>query len=207
MLITAIEKSKGSACCVYVEGELAITLDAEIILNHKLRAGTEMSRDALYALKHESDLRRTRERALYLLESRSHTRKELVDKLTKTSDEELAELVACRMEELGLINDEDYAERYTRQLVNKGYGAQRVRRQLAQKGINREQIDRQLEALAQTVDVDETLAAIITRKYTRYLGDKKGEDKTIAALMRLGYRYEDIRRVLAAYQDGNYSDE
>lgn len=202
MLITAIEKCKGSTCALYVDSELAMTLDAEIVFSNKLKAGVELDHDVLFELKYQSDLRRTRERALYLLESRSHTRKELVDKLVKNSDEEIAEQIADRMEELGLLNDADYAERYARQLVNsKGYGMDRVRRQLAQKGIDRELIDEQIAALSETVDVDEKLTTLIQRKYERYLGDKKGEDKTISALIRLGYRYDDIRRALAAFRE------
>jgi len=175
-------------------------LDAEIIFNAGLKAGREIDQNALFELQKQSDLRRTRERALYLLGYKSHTKKELTDKLAKTSDEDTAAEIAGRMEELGLVNDADYAERYARQLTNsKGYGMSRIRQQLYKKGIDRELIDDTLEQLAQTVDVDEKISELIERKYQRYLGTKKGVDKTINALIRLGYRYDDIRRVLNTF--------
>ncbi|WP_312643557.1 RecX family transcriptional regulator [Hydrogenoanaerobacterium sp.] len=201
MLITAIEKRKGTRCAVYVDGEYAMMLDAEIIFNVGLKAGKAIDRNALLELQKQSDLRRTRERALYLLGYKSHTKKELTDKLTKTSDADTAAEVTGRMEELGLVNDEDYAERYARQLANsKGYGMSRIRQELYKKGVDKELIEDTLEQLAQTVDVDEKITAIIERKYARYLGDKKGVDKTINALIRLGYRYDDIRRVLNTFE-------
>ena len=200
MLITAIEKRKGTRSAVYVDGEYAMMLDAEIIFNAGLKAGREIDQNALFELQKQSDLRRTRERALYLLGYKSHTKKELTDKLAKTSDEDTAAEIAGRMEELGLVNDADYAERYARQLANsKGYGMSRIRQQLYKKGIDRELIDDTLEQLAQTVDVDEKISELIERKYQRYLGTKKGMDKTINALIRLGYRYDDIRRVLNTF--------
>lgn len=202
MLITAIEKRKGTQCAIYVEGELAMLLDAEIVFNKGLRSGIELDRDGLFELQRQCDLRRTRERALYLLGYKSHTKKELYEKLAKTSEEALAAEVTDRMEELGLVNDADYAERFARQMANsKGWGMARIRQELAKKGVERDLIDETLAALAETVDVDEKLAEIIERRYARYLGDKKGIDKTINALIRLGYRYDDIKRALRAKTD------
>ena len=207
MLITAIEKRKGTQCAVYIEGEYTMMLDAEIVFNKGLRSGIEVNRDEIFELQHQCDLRRTRERALYLLGYKSHTRKELFDKLTKTSNEELAAEVTERMEELGLINDADYAERYSRQLANsKGYGVVRIKQELNKKGIDRELAEEALEQLAQTIDVDEKLKNVIHKKYMRYLGDKKGIDKTINALIRLGYRFDDIKRVLRQCSEDDYID-
>ncbi|MEG1428438.1 MAG: regulatory protein RecX [Hydrogenoanaerobacterium sp.] len=202
MLITAIEKRKGTQCAVYIEGEYAMMLDAELIYNRGLRAGLEVDRDDIYEFKRQCDLRRTRERALYLLGYKSHTKKELFLKLAKTSDEELAGEVTARMEELGLLNDEEYAQRFANQLVNsKSYGINRVRQELTKKGIDRDIIDNTLAELSQVTDTDEKLKSIIDKKYARYLDDKKGIDKTINALLRLGYRFDDIRRVLRYYAD------
>lgn len=202
MLITAIEKRKGTQCAIYIEGEYAMLLDAETVFDKGLRSGMEVTREEIFELKRRCDLRRTRERALYLLGYKSHTKNELLLKLTKTSDEETAQEITERMEELGLLNDADYAERYSRQMAEtKGWGAGRIRQELARKGVERDIIDDAMEQLSQTVDTDEKLDEIIVRRYARYLGDKKGIDKTINALMRLGYRFEDIRRALRRYAD------
>lgn len=43
---------------------------------------------------------------------------------------------------------------------------------------------------------NEDLVALIERKYMRYLSDEKGINKTINALVRLGYSYREIKDAL-----------
>ena len=71
---------------------------------------------ALEQIIFANDYRKARERALYLLEYRDHSFKELYDKLEKNYSNEVCEAVMQKMVELGLINDEEYAEKYARQL-------------------------------------------------------------------------------------------
>ena len=201
MLITALEKQKGG-WAVFVEGEYALTLDAETFVRAKLRAGEEITPARLDELKHQSDLRRTRERARYLLETRAHSRKELFDKLVKTGGEAAAGEVTARMEELGLLDDADYAARLARQLTErKGYGEVRVRQELARRGIDRELIEDAMAGVAETADVDAALDALIARRYARCLGDEKGRSRAIGGLLRMGYRQADIRRAIGRARD------
>ena len=55
-----------------------------------------------------------------------------------------------------------------------------------------------LEELAP--DPEEKLREIVERKYRNQLGDEKGYRRTVAALQRLGYGWEDIKTVLAEFQ-------
>ena len=48
-------------------------------------------------------------------------------------------------------------------------------------------------------DPCDAVRELIERKYLRYTGDRKGRQKIIAALIRLGHRYGDIRTVLEEY--------
>ena len=97
--ITAIEKAK-KGYHLFVEGEYALTLNAEVLVETGLRSGQEITPQRLDEIKGASDRRRARERALYLLESRSHSRKELFDKLCRSVPEEIAEETADRMVQL-----------------------------------------------------------------------------------------------------------
>ena len=44
------------------------------------------------------------------------------------------------------------------------------------------------------------IGALVERKYLRALDDERGRRRTVAALQRLGYRWEDIRRALKEYE-------
>ena len=147
----------------------------------------------------ESETRRAKEKALYLLEYRSHSKKELADKISRTTSREAAEAAVEKMEELGLMNDEAYARQLAGTLLEKkGYGLRRARQELLQKGIDRELVEELLEELAP--DPEEKLREIVERKYRNQLGDEKGYRCTVAALQRLGYGWEDIKTVLAEFQ-------
>ncbi len=104
------------------------------------------------------------------------------------------------MEELGLVNDEAYARQLAEVLLGKkGYGVRRARQELLQKGIDRELTEELLEEMAP--DPEEKLREIVERKYRKNLGDEKGYRRTVAALQRLGYGWEDIKTVLAEFRE------
>ena len=199
--ITAVEKAK-KGYHLFVEGEYALTLSAEVLAQAGLRAGQEITPQRLDEIKQAGDRRRARERALYLLESRSHSQKELFDKLCRSVPEEIAREAADRMVVLGLVDDESYARRWAAMLWReKKYGPRRIRQGLMQKGFDRELIDQVLEEMNDSFmqeEAAEQLEGLIQRKYARYLsdGDPKGRNKTVNALLRLGYDYDQIRAAL-----------
>ena len=198
MQITEIEKNKGSRYTIYVDGEYWYILDYELIVLNGLRVGTECDEEFLEELKEQAQRRKARERAFYLLEYRDHTRKELVTKLLKSVPSEIAEQTADRMEELGYLDDRKYAEKYAVLLIEqKKLSKQAALYKLQQKGIARALAEEVLEELE--IDPCEQLRALIEQRYERYLVDRKGVQKTVNALMRLGYRYYDIKDVIGEY--------
>lgn len=201
MEITAIEPRRKRLSQLYLDGEAAVKVDTETLLQAGWKPGMEIDDEDLHQLLQESEARRAKEKALYLLEYRSHSRKELEDKISRTTSREAAEAAVDKMEELGLINDEAYARQLAEYLLEKkGYGTRRARQELLQKGIDRELIEELLEELAP--DPEEKLREIVARKYQNQLGDEKGYRRTAAALQRLGYGWEDIKIVLAEFQEG-----
>ena len=86
--------------------------------------------------------------ACLLYTSRSHTRQELLDKLLRNYEREICEDVVQRLEQIGLINDEDYARRAAATMLGaKHYGEMRVRQELLRRGIERELVETVLEEL------------------------------------------------------------
>lgn len=205
--ITAIEKAKKKGYHLFVEDEYALTVSAEILVETGLRVGQQITPQRLDEIRLLGDRRRARERALYLLESRSHSAKELFDKLCRTVDESIAAEITAKMVEIGLVDDESYARRWAQMLFHeKKYGPRRIRQSLMQKGFDRLLVDTVLDELREEVspeDTDEQLQQIIARKYARYLqdDDPKNRNRVINGLLRLGYDYEQIRTAMRNFTE------
>ena len=199
MLITAIEPRRKGLSALYLDGEFAVSLDTQTLLENRFDVGREVSDGELKDIIEKSGERRAKEKALWLISYRDHTKKELQDKLRRTCDAQSAEKAADRMEELGLVNDEQYAQRYARRLLLE----KRLTRRAALFEMTRKGIDKQTaeEALG-AVDVDyrDNIRALIEKKY-RSIGDEKTKRRAVAALQRLGYGWDDIRAVLEEYEE------
>ena len=121
----------------------------------------------------------------------------LLDRLRRQIDEDIAEQVADRLCELGLINDSYYASTYARDLFRlKGYSRQRIAQALRQKGIEPDTIEEALEQFDAS-ETDDRLRELIRKKYARHLGEEKGRQRAVNALLRMGYKYGEIRPALA----------
>ena len=198
MLITAMEPRRGRRTALFLDGELAVTLDAETLLAHGWKIGREITDEELHEMIERSESRRAGEKALYLLEHRNHSKKELADKIARTTSRSAAQEAAEHMEELGLVNDEAFARSYASELFcRKGFAAMRVRQELLRKGIAREVAESVIDELAP--EPEHALRDLVERRYARQLSDEKDIRRTVAALGRLGYRDDEIRSVLRDY--------
>lgn len=194
MRITAIKPRRKQLSAVYIDGEFAVNIDTRTLLENRFDVGREIDDDELHALITLSDENRAKEKALWLLSSRSHSKKELTDKIRRTNSAEAAEKAADRMEELGLVNDADFARRYADRLIfTKGMSKRAAAMELRRKGIDRDLIDETLEAVE--ADPREQIINILSRKY-KDLSDEKTKRRAVSALQRLGYGWDDIRGAL-----------
>ena len=170
MLITAIEPRRKSLSALFLDGELAGNIDTETLLKFGCKPGMQLDDGQLHELILASESRRAGEKALYLLEHRSHSQKELADKISRVTSREAAEAAAKHMVEIGLVNDEEYARSLAAELLGrKGFSASRVRQELLQKGIERELAERIIEENA--ADPVEKILELIRIKYIRTLDD------------------------------------
>ena len=200
MIITDLKPVKKSLSLVYIDGEYAMKLDTATLAENGIIVGYTLDDDELKELIEKSDYRRAKEKALYLISGRDYSKKQLMDKIKKDSSEETAEEVCERMEELGLLNDENYARRLAHDLIYlKKLSVKGAKYKLMEKGIDRELCEEILEEF--DVDPVEQLVELIERKYADKLDDEKGRRRTIAALQRLGYSWSDIKSALAEYEN------
>lgn len=199
MKITSITKKNGTRWQIEVDDEYWAILDAEIIVNQHLKVGVELTEERMEEILRAADFRRARERALYLLDYRDHSRGEIVEKLSRNVDRVIAEEVADKLCELGLIDDGTYAKKLARHfLLTKKYGARRAEFEMRRKGI-----DGRLaaEAVAEVEPDEDLLEELALKKYGRYLEDDpdgKGREKAIRGLMRLGHGYYEAEAAVDA---------
>ncbi len=200
MQITAIEPRRKGLSALYIDGELAMKLDTEVLIAQRFDVGREITDEELRECLIASELKRCKDKAMWLISFRDHSRRELVDKLRRDYSEDCCEQTADRMVELGLIDDERFARRYSADLINLKHLSYRgVRQKLAEKGISRELID---EVTGEPeIDEEQQIRTIIDKKYSRVMNDEKGRRRAHNALMRLGFSYRDIKSVMAEYTD------
>lgn len=200
MRVTAVEPKRKSLSALYIDGEYAMSLDTQTLADNRIEAGVELDDERLFEIKKESDYRRAKEKALWLLSGRDYSEKELEKKLSATCDNEASILAVERMVELGLVNDERFANRYACDLINiKHLSQSAVVYKLVQKGIDRELA----REVAQNLEVEPTeqIRAVIEKKYLNRLNDEKSIRRAVAALQRMGYRWSDIKSVIYDYTD------
>lgn len=199
MKITEIRPRRKKLSAVYIDGEFAVSLDTQTLIDNRFDVGREISDEDLHEIIKLSNERRAKEKALWLLSYREHSKKELENKIRRTSDEEAAHKAVDRMEELGLVDDERFARHYAEKLLNTKHMSMRgIAYELTRKGIDRETAEELCEEL--DVDVSEQIRAVIDKKY-RNLSDEKVKRRAVAYLQRLGYRWDDIKSVLSEYNE------
>lgn len=199
MLITAAEERRKGLTALYLDGEYAVSVDTVTLASSGYTVGQTITDEALHDLLNASRISRAKEKALYLIEYRSRTRKELYDKLRPLYGEEATETVLERLEELGLINDEAYARDYAEQLIErKHFSRERAAFELMRKGIDRETA----EAVLEEFDPDpcEQIQALLETKFARRLSTEKDRLRTVNALKAMGFRWSDIRECLEDWE-------
>ena len=206
MIITEIRKRRGTLYLLVLDGEPAMTVDARTFDESPYRPGGAIDDGQLRELLEQSARRRAREKALYLLSLRDHSRAELEDKLRRGEGREAAAETAARMEELGLVNDEAYAYRLARELrLRKRYPLRRTVQELTARVVDRE-IALQAAGEPETDDAALSLE-LLRKKYYNRLQTEEDRRRVRAALARRGFGGGDIRRAMEAFGEENEMGE
>ena len=151
MKITEIKPRRKRLSAVYIDGEFAVSLDTQTLIENRFDVGREIDDEDLHEIIKLSNERRAKEKALWLLSYREHSKKELEDKIRRTADEDSAQKAVDRMEELGLVDDERFARHYAEKLLNSKHMSKRgIAFELTRKGIDKETA----EQLCDELDID-----------------------------------------------------
>jgi regulatory protein len=209
MLITDIRPQQRTPQrdSVYVDRRYAFSLDRESTVKLGLRIGLELLPETLERIQGELARRHAMDAALRLLSYRGRSRKEIHDRLRRRGmSEDLIELTCNRLTELGLLNDEHFAEILTRDRIEFARkGSHQIRAELRRKGIAKPLIE---QALAQVGNEDDSARALIARTRRRYAGLEPRERcrKLHDLLLRRGFPFDVVSRVLAEEARGAVSE-
>ena len=199
IFITAMLPRKGRLVDLCSGDEVIVTLDSALVAERALAPQREYSAGTLRELLTESQLRRAKAKALYLLGFRDYSARALSERLRRGFDARAVNSVMDYLVETGAVSDARYAEVLADHLTrNKHYGRRRILQELCAKGIDRDQAEDAIEKLG--LDEPAAILELLDTKFSRDLGDEKGVRRTIATLQRYGYRSDDIFQVLREFE-------
>ena len=199
MKIEKIERSKHKQerVLVYLEGGDLLQVTESELLRFGLSIGLDIDDGTVVELQQSGARSETRVRAANMISARPFSRRELVKRLReKGALESDAEAAADWLEEIGALNDADYASMLVRHYGGMGYGEAKIRDELYRRGIGRELWE---DALAASPDAQETIARVIAQKTKGRALDEKGRKRLSDMLLRRGFAWRDVRAALAAY--------
>ncbi len=202
MKITSLSQYKGKTFEIEIDNQRKLYLHIDIITDFGLIQDMEIEPAELKKIVYASNFRRAYEYALYRLDYKDFSAEEIYQKLLETyKSETLCLEVVKKLARAGIINDERYAEKLARKLVeSKKLGFRRAKREMLAKGLTESVV---YNALKQYEGVfEENLNTLLNGKYSRYLTDskdRKSVEKVKNALVRYGYSYDEINRGVKEY--------
>jgi regulatory protein len=109
MRITDFKTTKQGRIALFADGAFLFSVHPETFASMGLSVGCELDEDAIHQLEAETELKKAKEKALTLLSYKEYTTHQLEDRRLRHVREDAAQQAVRRMEELGLLDDDDYA--------------------------------------------------------------------------------------------------
>lgn len=190
----------------FLEDGAILRLGSGEVAAFGLYAGMELSPELLERLNAAARQGRVRDKALDLIAARPLSRKELTDKLTaRPRDREKAAATAEEaaaaadwLEEMGYLDDADYARRVVEHYSARGCGPAKLRDELYRRGVPRDCWD---DALAAQEPPEGAIDALLQKRLRGAdPSDPRALKRAADALAQRGYRWEEIQEGLERYR-------
>lgn len=210
MIITT-QHGKGDKIHIYADKEYRLTVDETFWLSLSIKEKSEIDEEEFAELESSILRRRAFNKAVDLLATREHSKKEIVTKLIQRGyDKEIAEETIEKLTYYGYIDDERFARLFAKELKErKKYGLGRIKQELFRKGIEREIIENVLCEFEE--DPIEEIKELLLKKYPHFSQDEKSKNRAVNGLLRYGYRIHDIKNAMNSFDNGEdeyyYIDE
>ncbi len=198
MEVKPSQRKKGRFLVKLEDGNI-LRVTEEEVLRFSLAAGMELDDESLEALDESAQKSAVRAAAASMIGSRPLSKKELTRRLVrKGADEEDAGEAADWLEDIGAVNDREYAAMLVRHYAGKGYGRARIREEMYRRGVDRELWDQALEELP---DQSETLDRLIQKKCRGDLSDRREVRRVSDSLLRRGFSWSEVKDALRRYTE------
>ena len=196
MRVERIERSKHKQerVLVHLEGGDLLRITESELLHFGLYVGLDVGPETVVQLHKCGARSETRVRAANMVSARPLSKRELARRLVqKGAAADDADAAVEYLENVGALDDAAYAAMLVRHYSAQGFGAARLRDELYRRGVPRELWD---AALAETPDVQETLARVIASKTKGKPLNEKDTKRLADALLRRGFSWSEVRSAL-----------
>ena len=197
MYVTKIEPVTKAKYKVFLEEQFAFVLYKGELSRYQIQEGAQLSEDTIREIKKEILEKRAKLRAMHLLERMDRTEAELYTKLKRDLyPEDIIETAMQYVKSFGYIGDKGYAKRFVKSRQGTKSKLE-IKMALLQKGISKEIVSEVLETHYDGQDESVAIQRLLEKK--RFSVERATEEekrKMYGYLMRKGFAYEDIRRVV-----------
>lgn len=193
--IVRVQKTKRGRLSLFGEDGFLFSVDEETYAKNRLCEDVVLTEVDLEDLKGQSDTRKAKDQALRYLSLRAYGEQELYQKLLLKYDEHTVAAAMQSMCELGLLDDETFAEEKAKGMAQRGKSPSEISRKLVSLGIDRDLARRVVDE--QHIDGTQAALDLVRKKYMDKLlaGEKQ---KVMAALARRGFSHREIKGALEA---------
>ena len=201
--VSPSERRKGQFT-VHFEDETEIKVSAAQIADFGIYSGRELDDDEYPELCASLELSSSKTQSLRILGSRNLSSGEVKKRLMNTgvSAGTAGETVEW-LEDIGAVNDTEYAAMIARHYFSKGYGAARIRDELYKRGIPRELWE---DALLVSEGYEDAAQEFLEKKL-RGSRDKNELRRVTDTLCRRGFSYSDACEAVRRYLENLSAEE
>lgn len=202
MLITDIKKQKRNKnrYSVYVDGTYSFSVSDETRYKFDLQESIEISQKELDKILDFEKKHFGMQAAFTLLSYRSRSKKELHDRLKKKEvDEKNIKEISGRLEELGYLNDINFAKNMANYRKTQGKGREFIKNDLKLKGVDNKVIEETLENLYLSDTEEMNQIRQIAKSKFKLMKNQPAEEtknKLLGFLSRRGFPIDKIFDVL-----------
>ena len=207
MKVERIERSKHKQerVLVHLEGGDLLRITESELLHFGLYVGLDIGPETVVQLHKCGARSETRVRAANMVSARPLSKRELARRLVqKGAAADDADAAVEYLENIGALDDAAFAAMLVRHYSAQGFGTARLRDELYRRGVPRELWD---AALAETPDIQETLARVIASKTKGKPLNEKDTKRLADTLLRRGFSWSEVRSALrsagAGLEDAN----
>ena len=196
MTVSRIEPVSKTRYKVFIDGQFAFALYKGELSRYHIVDGSEID-EKVYQILYKDNVKRAKLRAMHLLSDMGRTESQLRTKLLQGGyPQKIVDEAITYVKSFGYINDREYARNFVESRKEKK-SRKEIYAALCQKGLDSELIKEALDECYAGEDSLQAIKALLRKKgYHPGNADLKENQKIIGYLVRKGFQYEDIRKVV-----------